>query len=444
MPQRWFHHLRRPIARITVAAMLASTLPLGSLFQPAVASAASDPVERKAFLTWLPDVVPLGEFPAGYPEKGPDETPPAMISLAQSTAELAFPFPQNWVPPTYGTADVTFSAQPFEEPLGPATIHTDSYDVAQPARLTWDGGGRKDGLYTWSYRAVPVKPECPPPPPDQTGTPPAEPAECWPEFDASDATGDPYPVVIDRAAPEVLGLQLLRDDWLGVEVKDQTSGVAAVEAEVFAANGGSASSLPRVELNAHPRHAIVRLNVTGPGAEDWMVRLTVTDWAGNRSTETIPLYPLGRTPQLGTGGPWPSASAVIGGQTNRINLVSGNGFLTQWEFGLSAHSLTMPVSRSYNHQVREKGLLGWGWRLSLEANLKQIGSVRIWRDSTGTDYWWDQGSGEMRPYVDGIRREWPKLGVQPGSAMLYFQDGSTISFDGNGKVVSFNDYRYQP
>lgn len=244
--QPWFN----PSRRKRIATLLSTALLFGlaqGLTPLAHTVRALDPgpaEERQNPWPELADQFVLEPFPADYPATGPDGSLPNIISTSQSETALRVALPGDWVTPDYKESTVDYSVAPSGKPAEQAAIGVETVAAGGAPAYSWDGGTNKDGLYLWSYQATPVKGDCPAPSDGSTEPPPP----CAPNFDPTPATGGPFPVIIDRQAPAVLGLHPLKDGWAGLEVKDQVSGVQRVEAAIYVAGQEHLASIPQPEV----------------------------------------------------------------------------------------------------------------------------------------------------------------------------------------------------
>jgi YD repeat-containing protein len=419
---------------------------------PRVARAEAPAPDENRADVWpaLSEPVIIEKGPDHYPTQGLDGADPNMITTKPGTTDLTFHLPGAWTPDLYKEADVAFQVAPAESPTSWQTVQEQAYPVTAPPKYSLGDSAYKDGLYLWTYTATPVAAECPPPadqsgePTDPPSDPSDPPAEC-PTPDLMPATGEEYPLIIDRERPEVTGLRTLGDGHLGLDVRDAV-GLAKIHIAA-GASGGTPYEFENV-LTGAPRRVMLPLEALGAYLRlDFVITVTVTDLVGNTVTENLPLQPFVRTPQFGTGGPWLSAQQTVGGLPQAVNLVTGNGYFAQTDLSIPVFSVSLDVSRAYNHQNRQQGLLGWGWKSSLDMNLDlwdvkadTLQGVAAWEDASGTEYLFDlHGSGEVGAIVDGIAHAWPRLAASASGYVLRLPTGESLRFDSTGRLQAIRD-----
>lgn len=290
------------------------------------------------------------------------------------------------------------------------TLLSDKLDSPGVNSFDWNGKDASgaeipDGYYYWqlSAEAPSVVFVLPPEVSEDPEAPEAPPTEVT--LTAPSYGGQSTRVILDRVAPEIVGIHALGPGKLAVEARDLVSGLGEIEAI-----GGESATR---QFSSHPLHAAYALQ---PGDGE-MLEITVVDWAGNVATDTVPLHPF--VSNLGDQEYIPHASGQIAGSEVRINLTEGNGIQSFEGFIQKTPGFDLDFNLTYNHQSREKGSFGYGWSFSLDSRLKKWSDQDVtWHGLDGTLYWFHLEGGEYVTYAGGQRQHYPQL--------TYYSDGDQV------------------
>ncbi|MEB3104052.1 DUF6531 domain-containing protein, partial [Ferviditalea candida] len=287
-----------------------------------------------------------------------------------------------------------------------------------------------DGFYYWILEA-----EAPTVsfliPSEDPETPPSTVTRTAPAYG-----GEYTRVILDRVAPEIVGVHPLGDGKLAVEAKDGVSGLQHFEA--------SGSSVSERELSSFPQHAAYAAK---PGDGETL-QVAVKDMAGNETTDTLPLRPF--VTDLGDQAYIPQAAGTVAGQQAKINLTGGNGIQHFKGFKQITPGFDLDFSPTYNHQNRVKGAFGYGWSFTLDSRIKKWSEDDLtWSGFDGTVYWFHKENGEYVTYAGGQKQYYPQLTYYPDAAnpndssyVMEWPDQLRYRFTDDGRFWMIQD-RYQ-
>ncbi|TFE24557.1 DUF6531 domain-containing protein, partial [Cohnella luojiensis] len=279
------------------------------------------------------------------------------------------------------------------------TLVEDRVDTSGTNTYSWNGKDANgklspDGFYHWRLKATPPTVTFELPPLKPGGQP-------RPVEKTAPAYSMEYQLfVLDRTAPEIIGVLPLGDNQLAVETRDMVGGLKKVTV-----NGSTTSTK---SWTTSPLRTAVAVQ---PGNSE-KLKVTVEDIAGNKKEETLPLYPF----ITGTGSEEyvPNAQAVVAGQNTRINLTTGNGTQAFQDYTQHGPGVDLDIFFTYNHQNRVKGPFGYGWNFSLDSRLnKWEGGNITWQGFDGTVYWFKPEGGGYATYANGQRQHYPNLSLHP-------------------------------
>ncbi|MFC7442618.1 DNRLRE domain-containing protein, partial [Laceyella putida] len=112
-------------------------------------------------------------------------------------------------------------------------------------------------------------------------------------------------------------------------------------------------------------------NPDGMKSGKYTLRLAVTDQAGNTSYEQryVWIDPLNR--RLGTEDFWGMETTASGYGSSGVNLSNGNLVLGYEDVEIDGRQFDPSIGRTYNSQEQSPSLIGVGWRLSVEASVRE-------------------------------------------------------------------------
>lgn len=277
-----------------------------------------------------------------------EETDPA-FPAAEGAMTLAWTDTlQDWIDgqagePVDPPAGYTVRIELKEIKSGKIYTLLDSHENS-PGRneFVWDGKDASgndipDGFYYWILKADSPTVTFRLSPKEEGGEP------VLVEKQAPPYAAEAQRVVLDRTAPEIVGVHPL-GDGLAVEARDLVGGLKQMFVQGAAETVQSWTTAPlRVALAVKP----------GEASE---LHITMEDVAGNAAEETLPLYPL--LPGTGMEDHVPNAEAVVADRNMRINLTTGNGVQTFEGFTQQGPGVDLEIFFTYNHQNRLRGPLG--------------------------------------------------------------------------------------
>ena len=230
-------------------------------------------------------------------------------------------------------------------------------------------------------------------------------------------------ITLDQTAPEITAIHDLGNNKIGVETIDQVSGLEKLVA-------------PNNHLmEKSPLAAIIPVSLTGQET----ITITIQDKAGNQTTETIAAYP--DFAHTGSQSFYPQASGQIAGENIKINLYSGNGITSLQGFSQRGSGLDISTDLTYNHQNRQKGLLGLGFTLGFEYNMTIWPSDDItYYTPDGSKYWFNKTAAGYQTYLGGQAQAYPKLTKsQDGNYILTWENQTTFTFTADGRIIEEKD-----
>ncbi|MBN3554065.1 DNRLRE domain-containing protein [Fictibacillus nanhaiensis] len=180
----------------------------------------------------------------------------------------------------------------------------------------------------------------------------------------------------------------------------------------------------------------------------YTIRLTVTDAAGNTTYEQKKVWIDQSNNQLGLEDFWGTESTASGFGSSDINLSNGNLILNYTDASVDGRQLDPSIGRTYNSQDINLGLLGQGWRLSIETavNEEANGDV-IYSDSDGskhrfiknTDNTYSAPKGIFKRLIKNTDGKFVITDLDPASISETYSDTGSISSisDKNGNKITF-------
>ncbi|MGA4722130.1 DNRLRE domain-containing protein [Fictibacillus nanhaiensis] len=180
----------------------------------------------------------------------------------------------------------------------------------------------------------------------------------------------------------------------------------------------------------------------------YTIRLTVTDAAGNTTYEQKKVWIDQSNNQLGLEDFWGTESTASGFGSSDINLSNGNLILNYTDASVDGRQLDPSIGRTYNSQDINLGLLGQGWRLSVETAVSEEanGDV-IYSDSDGskhrfiknTDNTYSAPKGIFKRLIKNTDGKFVITDLDPASISETYSDSGSISSisDKNGNKITF-------
>ena len=359
---------------------------------------------------------------AERPDIGPDRSGMGGLNLKMSDTAVNFPVNQGqlslkwtdtlkqWIDsqngePVNAPAGYTVSVK-LEDILGHKTytLIDGKVDVSGSNTFVWDGKDDQgkdlpDGYYRWQLSAEPISVNFKLPPANPGDEPTVKP------LNAPSYFGEKQLIVLDRTAPVIVGVHPLGGGKLAVEASDFVGGISKLTVE-------AATSTDKSWTENQPLRVAVAVQ---PG-DAQTLHLSVEDAAGNKTEETLPVYPY--VSGTGDADSVPSADAAVAGNDVRINLATGNGMQKFDGFVQERPGSDLDFYLTYNHQNRINGKLGYGWNFSLDSWLTKWADDNItWTGFDGTLYWFKpDGGNDYVTYANGQVQHYPKLTFDPDSS----------------------------
>lgn len=294
-------------------------------------------------------------------------------------------------------------------------IRTNQINSNGRNQFTWTGNDASgnevpDGVYEWYIEAEPVVvtfrvSE------DETK-----------EMTAPSYFSEYRKVTLDREKPEIVAIHDLGNGKIGIEVRDEVSGLYTVQ---------TSSTPSNQELNKKPLHIVLPVDRPSNG----ILSIIVVDHAGNETEDQVAINQ--EPAHLGNNPFWPQASGSIAGYPVAINLVSKRfeGF-TQPSIGLD-----VPVELIYNHQNKHNGMLGYGWSLSIDNQMTLWPNQHVtWKSMDGTEYYFEKEGSSYKTYVGGQEQYDTQLSRNDNQQYIVsYTDQTTHLFSNDGRLLQHRD-----
>ncbi|MBO8171734.1 MAG: hypothetical protein H0Z33_07585, partial [Bacillaceae bacterium] len=300
--------------------------------------------------------------------------------------------------------------------------------------FTWNGkdvSGQDvpDGIYEWYLKAESVSVTFRIPPEDEEDTA---------DYVTKTAPGyapEYNKIILDREAPALIAVHDMGEQ-LGIEMRDEVSGLNRLK------TSGSPSEHA---MDDHPLHAVAAVR-----SQEEQLSITIRDYAGNETVETVAAYPV--LAHMGDQSFWPQASGEVAGKYVTLNLFSGNAMQEFEGFTQPSIGLDLNATLVYNHQNRRKGWLGYGWTLNFDSTLT------LWPDGTvswiatdGTRYRFEKNGSSYTTYVGGQQQYYPQLSRnEKDQYLITWEDLSYDLFTPDGRILqhhdrygNYIDYKYE-
>lgn len=172
----------------------------------------------------------------------------------------------------------------------------------------------------------------------------------------------------------------------------------------------------------------------------YTLRLAVTDLAGNTTYAQKKVWIDQTNNQLGLEDFWGTEPTASGYGGSQINLSNGNLILNFVDVSVDGRQLDPSIARTYNSQDIRSGLLGQGWRLSVETYVAQEENGDItYNDSDGSQHRFIKNVDGTYTAPKGIFKRLTKNA--DGSFVLVDLDPASISetFNSLGFISSIAD-----
>ncbi|MBA2870486.1 RHS repeat-associated protein [Anoxybacillus calidus] len=172
----------------------------------------------------------------------------------------------------------------------------------------------------------------------------------------------------------------------------------------------------------------------------YTVRLAVTDLAGNTTYSQKYVWIDQLNGRLGTETYWGMEATASGFGSSLVNLSNGNLILGFEDASLDGRQLDPSIERTYNSQDEKSGMLGQGWRLSVESNLEveSNGDV-LYTDEDGTIHRFTKNEDGSYTAPKGVFKQLTKN--TDGQYILtdLTPESISVTYDNSGRIAAISD-----
>lgn len=172
----------------------------------------------------------------------------------------------------------------------------------------------------------------------------------------------------------------------------------------------------------------------------YTLRLAVTDLAGNTTYSQKYVWVDQINGRLGTEPYWGTETTASAFGSSLINLSNGNLILGFEDVSLDGRMLDPSIQRTYNSQDKRNGMLGRGWRLSIESSLEEESNGDVlYTDEDGTIHRFVKMGDGSYVAPKGVFKQLTKNTEGNYTVTDLTPANISMSYDSSGRLVSIFD-----